>query len=113
MRDVDKATKLLIGEALMIHAVSFRNHAAHVIGLLHFDEDKGKAIDEQRDVRSEFVLISLASEFRCTMIGVVLWMVIIYQLDRRNSFQALIEALANIVIIQFLTNRAKHSISFA
>ena len=113
LRDVDEATKLFVGEALMIHAIRFRNHAAHVVRLLHFDEDKGKAIDKQRDVRSEFVLIALAGEFRSAVIGVVLWMVIIHQFDRRDSLQPLIEALANIVIIQFLPNRAEHGISFA
>ena len=110
LRDVDKTAELFLRKALVVHPLAFGHHAAYVVRLLDLDKHEREPVDEQRNVGAEIFIAVLASEFRRAMVRVVFWVFKIDQAKRRIAGQALVELLAQIVVIQFLLNVRKHAL---
>ena len=84
-----------------------------IIWLFHLNKTKGKPIDKQRYIGTEFVLPILTSKFCRKMEGVVAGMIKIYQLNRRYCFKALIKSSPQIIIIEFFANILQYLLTFA
>lgn len=110
LRDIDKAAELFLREPFIIHPLAFDHHAAYVVRLLDLDKHEREPIDEQRNVGAETFIAILASEFRRAMVRVIFWVFKIDQAKRRIAGQALVELLAQIVVIQFLLDVRKHAL---
>ena len=110
LRDVDKTTELFLREPLVVHPLAFGHHAAYVVRLLDLDKHEREPVDEQRNVGAETFIAVLASEFRRAMVRVVFRVFKIDQAKWRIASQALVELLAQIVVIQFLLNVRKYAL---
>ena len=110
LRDVDKAAELFLREAFVVHPLAFGHHAAYVVRLLDLDKHEREPVNEQRNVGAETFIAILASEFRRAMVRIVFRMFEINQAKRRIAGKALVELLAQIVVIQFLLDVRKHAL---
>ena len=83
LRDIDEATKLLVGETLLIHSFTFSNNSSMIVWLFYLYEAKRQTIDKQSDVWAEFILPIFTSEFCGKMKSIVLRIFKVYQFDGR------------------------------
>ena len=75
-----------------------------IVGFLHFYKAKWQSVYEQSNVRTKFVLSVLTGKFGCEMECIIPNVIKVYQLYRRNSFETIIKASTEVIIVQFLTN---------
>ena len=83
-----------------IHALAFFQHASGVQRLLHFDEGQRHAVDQQGDVRAEFVFAVHERQFGDDMPTVVGEVVEIDHPQVAACGQTLVESLAQVFVLQ-------------
>ena len=80
--EIDEAAELGIAEAA-VDAAPLGKDTVTIIRLFDLDEDEGHSVDEDRDVRSEFLVAVSTGEFRDNVEGVPVEILEIDQFDPR------------------------------
>jgi len=94
-----------------VHPIIFRLDSVLIIRAFHFDKCQRDAIDQDRDVRAEFVLTIDAGKLGCYLPSVSFRMIEVNQRNAIVSFeQIIVELLTQIFCVQYLLEILKQSI---
>ena len=97
--DVDEFAELFIPEA-GVDAISFRKNTFLIVGLLHFDESQRHSVDQQCNIRTEFILAVFVSQFCNNMERIVAEVFIVNQSYARSSIKHIGKSLAQVFIVK-------------